>query len=154
MNQAQILSYVTDLFTQKMPFNKMLGLQIANYTTESVEVHFDWQDELVGNPMQKILHGGVISTVLDVVGGLMAIAGLLAKAQGQSEQAFLRSLGTLGTIDLRTDFLRPGRGEHFVATARLIRSGNKVCVCRMELHNEQNVHIACGTGTYLAEHKG
>ncbi len=154
MNQAQILSYVTDLFTQKMPFNKMLGLQIANYTTESVEVHFDWQDELVGNPMQKILHGGVISTVLDVVGGLMAIAGLLAKAQGQSEQAFLRNLGTLGTIDLRTDFLRPGRGEHFVATARLIRSGNKVCVCRMELHNEQNVHIACGTGTYLAEHKG
>jgi acyl-coenzyme A thioesterase PaaI-like protein len=31
----------------------------------------------------------------------------------------------------------------------VIRSGNKVAVCRMELHNEQGVHIALGTGTYL-----
>ncbi|WP_352255949.1 thioesterase family protein, partial [Pseudoalteromonas sp. 19-MNA-CIBAN-0066] len=58
-------------------------------------------------------------------------------------------LATLGTIDLRTDYLRPGKGESFTASATLIRSGNKVCVCRMELHNEQSVQIAFGTGTYL-----
>ncbi|MBB1383055.1 thioesterase family protein, partial [Shewanella sp. SR41-2] len=29
------------------------------------------------------------------------------------------------------------------------RSGNRVSVCRMELHNEQGVHIAFGTGTYM-----
>lgn len=149
MNQHQILTYVADLFTEKMPFNKMLGLRVEAYTTQSVTVQFDWNDDFIGNPLQKILHGGVTSSVLDVVGGMMAIAGLLAKADGESEKEFLADLGTLGTIDLRTDFLRPGRGESFVATARVIRSGNKVCVCTMELHNEQGMHIACGTGTYL-----
>lgn len=149
MNQQQILTYVSDLFTQKMPFNQMLGLRVETYTTEHVEIHFDWQDSFIGNPMQKILHGGVTSSVLDVVGGMMGIAGLLAKTEGQTEHEFLSNLGTFGTIDLRTDFIRPGRGETFIATAKLIRCGNKVCVCRMELHNEQGMHIACGTGTYL-----
>ena len=58
-------------------------------------------------------------------------------------------LGKMSTIDMRTDYLRPGRGQEFSATAQVIRSGNKVCVCRMELHNEAGVHIALGTGTYL-----
>ncbi|NQZ07942.1 MAG: thioesterase family protein, partial [Algicola sp.] len=133
MNQAQVLSYVADLFTEKMPFNKMLGLRVTKYTTDEVEVSFDWKDDFIGNPLQKILHGGVTSSVMDVVGGMMAVGGLLAKAEDITETAFLNSLGTLGTIDMRTDFLRPGRGESFVASARLIRTGNKVCVCRMEL---------------------
>lgn len=149
MNQAQVLSYVADLFTEKMPFNKMLGLRVTKYSTKEVEVSFDWKDNFIGNPMQKILHGGVTSSVMDVVGGMMAVGGLLARAEDVTETAFLNSLGTLGTIDMRTDFLRPGRGESFVASARLIRTGNKVCVCRMELHNEVGMHIACGTGTYL-----
>jgi uncharacterized protein (TIGR00369 family) len=149
MNQSQILAYVADIFTEKMPFNKMLGLRVEKYTTQEVVVKFDWQDNFIGNPMQKILHGGVTSSVLDVVGGMMAVAGLLAKVDEVIEDEFRKSLGTLGTIDLRTDFLRPGRGESFTATAKVIRSGNKVCVCRMELHNEKNLHIACGTATYL-----
>ena len=33
--------------------------------------------------------------------------------------------------------------------AEIIRSGSRVAVCRMELHNEQRVHIAYGTGTYM-----
>ncbi|MGS3186527.1 thioesterase family protein, partial [Aeromonas taiwanensis] len=55
----------------------------------------------------------------------------------------------LGTIDLRVDYLRPGRGNEFIATAHIIRAGSKVTVARMELHNEEGTHIAFGTGTYL-----
>ncbi|MFM5687316.1 thioesterase family protein, partial [Aeromonas caviae] len=55
----------------------------------------------------------------------------------------------LGTIDLRVDYLRPGRGNEFIATAHIIRAGSKVAVARMELHNEEGTHIAFGTGTYL-----
>ena len=80
---------------------------------------------------------------------MMAIAGLLAKVDEIDEVEFRKGLGTLGTIDLRTDFLRPGRGESFIATAKVIRSGNKVCVCTMDLYNEKDTHIACGTATYL-----
>lgn len=58
-------------------------------------------------------------------------------------------LARITTIDLRIDYLRPGQGQHFTASAEIIRSGSRVAVCRMELHNEQRVHIAYGTGTYM-----
>ena len=148
MNQQQILDYVAKMFSD-MPFNQMLGFKVEQYTTEQVAVTFDWKDELIGNPAQKILHGGVTSSVLDVVGGMMAVAGLLLRTDAKDIPSFAKQLSTLGTIDLRTDFLRPGRGESFTATAVIIRTGNKVCVCRMELHNELGIQIACGTGTYL-----
>jgi uncharacterized protein (TIGR00369 family) len=66
-----------------------------------------------------------------------------------SPEIISQSLSRLSTIDLRTDFLRPGRGKLFIATAKIIRSGNKVAVARMEMHNEQGDHIAFGTGTYM-----
>jgi len=61
----------------------------------------------------------------------------------------MERLSRCGTIDLRVDYLRPGQGKEFIANASIIRSGNKVAVARMELHNEDGTHIAFGTGTYL-----
>jgi uncharacterized protein (TIGR00369 family) len=127
----------------------MLGLHIDHYDMNGVQVSFDWKDELIGNPMQKILHGGVTSSVLDVVGGMMAVVGLIQRCKAEDVAALAKEMKTLGTIDLRTDFLRPGWGEKFVATANIVRSGNKLCVCHMELHNDQQVQIAQATGTYM-----
>jgi len=55
----------------------------------------------------------------------------------------------MGTVDLRVDYLRPGRGEYFIASASLIRAGNKVSVARVDLHNDAGVHIATTTATYM-----
>jgi len=55
----------------------------------------------------------------------------------------------VSTIDLRVDFLRPGLGKWFVATAYTLRTGNRVAVTRIELHNDRNDLIAVGTGSYV-----
>ena len=47
------------------------------------------------------------------------------------------------------DFLRPGLGKFFTATGTKLRTGNKVSVTRMELHDEKGILIAAGTGSYL-----
>ena len=47
------------------------------------------------------------------------------------------------------DYLRPGKSKAFIATSEVIRKGKKVAVCPMELHNEEGVHIAFGTGIYM-----
>tara|TARA_R110002126_G_scaffold98045_14_gene228115 strand:+ start:8708 stop:9166 length:459 start_codon:yes stop_codon:yes gene_type:complete len=144
----QLLPYIAATFDQ-MPFNRLLGLQVSRFAADEVEVRFPWAGQLVGNPIQQILHGGVIATVLDVAGGMMAVASALERFSDIEQAELVQRFGKMSTIDIRTDYLRPGRGEMFIATARVIRSGNKVAVCRMELHNEQGVHIALGTGTYL-----
>ena len=82
-------------------------------------------------------------------GGVVAAANIIDQLDDLSHSNIEQSLRKLSTIDLRTDFLRPGRGEQFIATAHIIRSGSKVAVARMELHNEKQSHIAFGTGTYM-----
>lgn len=143
-----LLPFIGDIF-QQMPFNQLLGLRVTDFSADRAEVRFSWNSQLVGNPVQQILHGGVIASVLDVVGGIMAVSSALLKLDSTDAALLAAKLGKMSTIDIRTDYLRPGRGREFIATAQVIRSGNKVCVCRMELHNDEGVHIALGTGTYL-----
>ena len=148
MSTSALLPFISQAFDQ-MPFNRLLGLHVSHFSSEKVEVSFAWSDTLVGNPLQHILHGGVISSVLDTAGGIMAVSSALGRLTDVVPAELATRLGKMSTIDIRTDYLRPGRGESFVASAQVIRSGNKVAVCRMELHNELGVHIAVGTGTYL-----
>ncbi|WP_105200265.1 thioesterase family protein [Pseudoalteromonas sp. T1lg10] len=148
MDKSFAYEQLAQLFVQ-MPFSQLLGIEITHLDGESARVHMPWRDDLIGNPQQRILHGGVISSLLDTVGGILAAASVVDKLDGEPLTSLKSRLATLGTIDLRSDYLRPGKGERFSASAVLIRSGNKVCVCRMELHNELGVQIAYGTGTYL-----
>ncbi len=149
MEKKLIFQQIANFWTNDMPFNQLLGLKIAHFDCQQSEIHFAWQDKLIGNPIQKILHGGVTASALDLAGGVVAAANIIDQLDDLSPESVQQSLRKLGTIDLRTDFLRPGRGKKFVATAKIIRSGNKVAVARMELHNELNDHIAFGTGTYI-----
>ncbi|MCL1039649.1 thioesterase family protein [Shewanella submarina] len=145
----KVLAMVAEVFDQHIPFHNLLGMRIQRYDLEGVEVTVEMKPELIGNIHQQILHGGVTATVLDVVGGLTAFAALVAGRDDWQEEELRARLQTLGTIDMRVDYLRPGRGQKFTGTGQVIRSGNKVSVCRMELHNESGQHIAFGTGTYL-----
>ena len=148
MQPEQLLPYIAQVFDQ-MPFNQLLGLKVTGFDESRAEVRFAFKPELVGNPVQQILHGGVIASVLDVVGGLMAVSSALSRLGDVPAAELQEKLGKMSTIDIRTDYLRPGRGTEFIASAIVIRSGNKVCVCRMELHNETGHHLALGTGTYM-----
>ena len=147
--QAEILKRVADVFDKHVPFHNLLGLEIKRYDINGVEVVVNMKPELIGNIHQQILHGGVTATILDVVGGLTAFAGLVASGEDWTIEELQQRLQTLGTIDMRVDYLRPGRGVTFTGTGSVIRAGNRVSVCHMELHNEQGTHIAFGTGTYM-----
>ncbi|WP_374979530.1 thioesterase family protein [Pseudomonas solani] len=136
-------------FFERIPFNQVLGIQLGELSQEQVTMHLPMKDELIGNFVHGILHGGVISSLLDVTGGAMALIGAFERHQGLSTGERMERLSKLGTIDLRIDYLRPGRGRSFTATAVLLRSGNKVAVVRSELHADDGTLVAVGTGTYL-----
>lgn len=139
---------VADFF-QRIPFNRMLGIRVASLGRERVVLDLPMKDELIGNFVQGILHGGVISSLLDVTGGAMALIGALERHRELPGHERMARLSKLGTIDLRVDYLRPGRGRTFTARAVPLRSGNKVAVVRSELHSDDGTLVAVGTGTYL-----
>jgi uncharacterized protein (TIGR00369 family) len=66
-----------------------------------------------------------------------------------SIKVFYRKPPNGRTLDMKADYLRPGKGDEFVATAQVIRRGNKIAVCGMEPHNQDQLHIATGTATYV-----
>jgi len=134
---------------ERIPFNQALGIELDEISTSRVVMHLPMKPELVGNFVHGILHGGVIASLLDVAGGAMAMLGAFDKHRHLTMQERAARLSRLGTIDLRIDYLRPGRATRFTASATLLRSGNKVAVVRSELHNESDTLIAVGTGTYL-----
>lgn len=149
MQYEEVYKQLSDEWNRNMPFNKLLGLEITHFNAKQSEVRFAWHDKLIGNPRQKILHGGVTASALDLAGGAVAAANILEQLPQITPETIQQSLSKISTIDLRTDFLRPGRGEQFIVTAHIIRSGSKVAVARMEMHNELGEHIAFGTGTYM-----
>jgi uncharacterized protein (TIGR00369 family) len=143
------LQMLRNLYEQEIPFNKVLGLKIESLKLEDVRVTFVMKDAFIGNFVQGILHGGVISAVLDTTGGITASLGVLRRMAGRTSEEVGKSLTRIGTIDLRVDYLRPGKGNHFVSTGSIMRAGRRVSVTRMELYNDQDLLIAVGTGTYI-----
>lgn len=130
-----------------VPFHRFLGLKAENFDVKNRCIFFDMQDSLVGNPDYKILHGGVIATLIDIEGAFVLI--IDGAWHPTKETTAMSSKMQGGTIDLHVDYLRPGRGKRFVVSGTILRSGNKVAVVRTELRNEQKELIATGTATYL-----
>jgi uncharacterized protein (TIGR00369 family) len=134
-------------FEETVPFNCLLGLKVESLDPGAPKLRFDMKPDLIGNPRRQILHGGVIASVLDVAAGF---AIHLAVINNRTEQPPLdANLPTIGTIDLRVDYLRPGRGNHFIATGRVVRLGNRVAVAHMDLVNDQGDLIATGGAAYM-----
>ena len=149
MPTEKLLQLLKEITEEKIPFNKLIGMKIETLDLNKIGIKFEMRPELVGNFTRGNLHGGVISSVLDVTGGMVAWIGIMKKMEGQSFDEISERFNKIGTIDIRVDYLRPGLGEYFIATGSTLRTGNKVSVSRMELHNDKGILIAVGTGTYV-----
>src|SRR5947199_9725416 len=113
---AKLETKLRQVFEHGVPFNAVLGLKVESLDPDAPQLRFDMRPELIGNPSRQILHGGVISAVLDVAAGF-AIHLAVAKSKGKASEGHFPSIGT---IDLRVDYLRPVRGHYFIATGRVV----------------------------------
>lgn len=145
---GDLMAVVRDMFENRIAFNQLLGLKILSIGSDDASIRFDMRDEFIGNYARGILHGGVISATLDATAGLVAYSALATDAELSREERLAR-FARVGTIDMRVDFLRPGRGRYFVASARTLRKGSRVAVIHTEMHDENGEMIASGTCTYM-----
>ena len=149
MPTQKLLNLLQEITEERIPFNKLIGMKVEKLDLDSIGIRFKMRPELIGNFMRGNLHGGVISSVLDVTGGMVAWTGIMKKMEGRSFEEIAEKFAKIGTNDLRVDYLRPGFGKHFIATGNTLRTGNKLSVTRMELHNDEGILIAVGTGSYV-----
>jgi len=131
--QARLHEAMRTLFEHKISFNELIGFKIDRFAPEPVCISFDMRPELVGHYLYGRLHGGVISSVLDV----------------ESSDEIMARFSQLATLDMRVDYLRQGIGNAFSAEASVVRLGGRVAVCSMKLHNDEGTLISTGNATYM-----
>jgi len=147
--EPEFLKRVSHLFEERIPFNRVLGLQIASVTAEGVTANIAMRPELIGHFTHQRLHGGVISATLDAVAGLAVMAAIGARHMDESIDTRLARFGKLGTIDLRVDYLRPAIGPTFIARANVLRLGSRMASTRMEFLDAKGVLVSTGAAAYI-----
>jgi uncharacterized protein (TIGR00369 family) len=126
-----------------VPHCRELGIEITSLELGVAAMSLDYQDRLAGDPETGVVHGGVISTLLDTVSGLAAMSAVSANTP-------------VATLDLRIDYLKPARpGETIFATAECFRLTRSVAFVRATAHHgEAAKPIAHAMATFMLNAAG
>jgi uncharacterized protein (TIGR00369 family) len=147
--QALFEKALLALSNENITFNKTLGLKVVSLLPNDVRIGFEMHPSLVGHYHYGRLHGGVISAALDATAGLGLMVALGEKHKSDSANQVIERFIKMGTIDLRVDFLRPGLGTRFEASAKVTRLGGRIASTQMALYNELGELIATGAAAYV-----
>jgi uncharacterized protein (TIGR00369 family) len=127
-------------FLEVVPHARALGVVMVRWEpgTGQCEMRLPWREELVGDPLRRIVHGGVITTLLDTLGG----ACVFARGHGVMPQA---------TLDLRVDYLRPAAPElDLVAEGECFRTTRHIAFVRGVCHQgDKEKPVANMTATFM-----
>lgn len=132
-------------FREFIPHNQALGLALTRGHVEPAwaEMVLPWSEALVGHPETRVLHGGVITTLLDAAGGAAVYLELRAPIP-------------IATLDLRVDLLGPSTpGLPVYGRAECVKVTRNVAFVRMlAAHDLQGPPLATGTATYMLSTRG
>jgi uncharacterized protein (TIGR00369 family) len=97
-----------------------------------------YHPSLVGNPKTGVVHGGVITALLDTLCGMVVMASVPDDTP-------------VATLDLRIDYLRPARpGEEIRAQAECYKVTENVAFARgLAYHDTVGDPIANATATFM-----
>jgi uncharacterized protein (TIGR00369 family) len=140
------LDALNESFRDYVPFNKALGLTLVEATQDPAiaKMRLPYDARFIGNPETGVLHGGVITTLMDA-------------ACGASVFFKLKASKPIATLDLRIDYLKPGTpGLDIYARAECFKTTNNVAFVRaMAFHdNNPDDALAAASGTFMISTQG
>ena len=129
-------------FSTGVPHNRALGIEIVEMARAEAVFRLPYDPKLVGNPDSGVLHGGVVTALLD-------------GASGAAVFAALGDLVPIATLDLRIDYLRPAEaGRAVMARATCYKMTRNVAFTRAVAYHEDPADpIAHSVGTFMVSTK-
>jgi uncharacterized protein (TIGR00369 family) len=122
---------------QDVPLNLELGAKLLDATHNSVRIRVPFHERYLGNPDKGIVHGGLITIMLDTVCGLSVFVKT-------------RTLEPIATLDLRIDYLRASVPERdFVAHAECFSVTRNIAFCRGTVYQDGGEPIAHAVGSFM-----
>jgi uncharacterized protein (TIGR00369 family) len=116
-----------------MPFARALGVEVTSATTDSVVARLAWAPERCTS--DGLLHGGVLMSLADSAGALLAFLNLPDGAAGST------------TLMSSTSFLRAVRSGFATATALALHRGRTTIVVETSIVDDEGRLVAKVTQT-------
>jgi uncharacterized protein (TIGR00369 family) len=132
-----MLERMSGMIRDFVPHNRSLGLEVVKIRNREVWVRLPYRDELVGNPETGVLHGGAVSSMMDAASGLAVMSRL-----GRP--------GSIATLDLRIDYLKPAPpSRDVIAHTNCFKVTKHVCFVRGVAYvDDENDPIASVSATF------
>lgn len=125
-------------FAAAVPHNRALGITVRDLRDGIAELELPYRADLIGDPRTGVLHGGVITSLVDACCG----AAVFMK---------LRRPQPIATLDLRIDYLKPAApNETVVARAECYKVTHHVAFVRgVAFHGDESCLIASAAGSFM-----
>lgn len=123
---------------ETMPHVRELGMSVIELRHKHGLMRIPCAEKLIGNSKTGVVHGGVVTTLLDTLSGLVVMASIPEKTP-------------LATLDLRIDYLRPALAEQDIfASAECYEVTENIAFVRgMAYQNTFRKPIAHCAGTFM-----
>ena len=116
------------------PFNSWLGLRAVAIDPAGVTLEADTRPEMLGNPDTELVHGGVVSAMIDATCSYAWLAN-----EG----------GFVSTVDLRTDFHRPIPKGRITIRADIVRAGRSIITVDARIADADGRLMASGRAVMM-----
>lgn len=132
------LDQLAPLLVAGSPHAAALGFELVSVSPGKAVVRAPYRDDLIGDPDTGVMHGGVVTALLDHASGTAAFAGW------GGDQA-------LATLDLRLDYMRPATpGQDVIAEAETVKVSGLIAFVSAIAHDgDPNDPVATAHAAFM-----
>lgn len=123
-----------------LPHGREIGMRLHRSSGGQALLSVPYDERLVGDPETGVLHGGVITALLDT-------------ACGSAVMSMPQELRAVATLDLRIDYMRPATaGQSVIARAECYRMTRSIGFARaVAYHDDPDDPVASAAGAFMIE---
>lgn len=128
---------------ESLPHNAKLGIRVVEISRGRCTTYIEFRPELIGDPSRGLLHGGVVTTLMDSTAGAAVFSSVDA--------------GTpIVTLDMRIDYLRPTESvKRLYASAELYRLTRRIAFVRASAYQDDPKNpVAYGIASFMLRNPG
>ncbi|MGX9460741.1 PaaI family thioesterase [Shewanella sp. A14] len=136
------LTEVATRFVNQLAQCRRLGLTVQEASEHHVLIELPYSQDIIGYPDTGVIHGGVITTLIDTACGTAVVCAILKKYQ---------LLELSPTLDLRVDYMKPAEPHKSVyAFAECYRLSSSVAFTRAIAYQDSiDEPIAHAVGSFM-----